>query len=112
MRSLAICLLALLTLTGCSGPKEPPINSIKPIDSAEVAAVQMNFKTDAELAACSIQAKAENDLLILNGQVPNQAAKDRAEEIAKKTRGITKVANHLEVVPVQGQDSPGLQGVP
>lgn len=100
-----VMLFALACIVvGCSGPTTPPPRSIQPIDKAVVAAAEMNLKTDAELAAAGITVKAENDLLILNGQVTNQAAKERAETIARKTRGVEKVANHLEVVPAPGQD--------
>lgn len=91
--------LALL-LAGCSTePKEPPISSIKPIDQSVVAAVKMNLKTDAELAASNLEVKAENELLILRGTVPSPEAKERAEAIALKSAGVGKVANHLEVSP-------------
>lgn len=94
-----LAMVALSLAGGCAltQPKEPPINSIKPIDQSAVATVKMNLKTDAELAASSIEVKAENDLLVLQGVVPSEEAKKRAEEIAKKTPKIEKVANHLEV---------------
>lgn len=90
--SAACCCL----LAGCA-PKEGQLNSIEPIDKSVVATVQMNLKTDPELAASSLTVDAENNLLVLRGTVPSEAAKKRAEEIAKKTPRIEKVANHLEV---------------
>jgi len=96
-------LLALATLafflSGCTpAPKEPPPRSIKAIDDSVVATVKMNLKTDPTLAASTIEVKAENELLVLQGQVPSQEAKDKAEELAKKAPKVEKVANHLEVV--------------
>ena len=100
MRRLILALatgLALSTLTGCAGPKEPPPRSIKAIDQTVVATVRMNLKTDAELASSTIQVSAENELLVLRGSVPSEEARKKAEEIALKTPKVKKVANHLEV---------------
>ena len=94
--ALATC-LTLSILAGCAGPKEPPPRSIKAIDQTVVATVRMNLKTDAELASSTIQVSAENELLVLRGSVPSEAAKQKAEEIALKTPRVEKVANHLEV---------------
>ena len=94
--ALATC-LSFTILAGCAGPKEPPPRSIKAIDQTVVATVRMNLKTDAELASSTIQVNAENDLLILRGSVPSEAARKKAEEIALKTPKVEKVANHLEV---------------
>jgi predicted small lipoprotein YifL len=96
-RSLLSLLCLLCSLTACVGPQSVPPSSIKPIDQSVVATVQMNLKTDPELAASGITVAAENDLLVLRGTVPSEAAKARAESIAKKTPRITKIANHLEV---------------
>lgn len=99
MRAL-LCLLASLTL-GCTGgkPSEPPPRSIQAIDQSVVATTQMNLKTDVELAASGLTVAAENGLLVLRGTVPSDEAKARAEAIAKKSAGVDKVANHLDVAP-------------
>lgn len=99
--------IALLGFTyGCSGPAEPPPTSVAPIDSAKVQAALANIKTDPELAGCEIHCKAENALLVIDGKVNSQGAKDRAEALAKKVQGIKNVANHLVVeqkAPVPGE---------
>ena len=98
MKRAFLTLLASATLLSCApGPSDPPPSSIHQIDQSIVATVHMNLKTDPELAASGIQVSAENDLLILNGTVPSADAKKRAEEIAKKTPRIEKIANHLQV---------------
>jgi osmotically-inducible protein OsmY len=94
---LAILLSVVFFLSACVGPTEPPPTSIAPIDQSVVATVRMNLNTDPELAASGLSVSAENDLLVLRGQVPSEAAKRKAEEIARKTPRISKVANHLEV---------------
>ncbi len=102
MKYLLALFLVLGTLSGCAGPKDPPPTSIVPIDKSIVAAVRMSLKSDMELAQSSIDVQAENDLLVLRGSVPSEAAKARAEKIALGTARIEKVANHLEVVPTEG----------
>lgn len=98
MRSLFVALLGLWLVGGCSGPAEPPPSSIYPLDKAKLTAAEMNIKTDPLLASCTIKCEAENDLLIINGEVPTEALKKKAEDLAKRTQGITKVANHIKVV--------------
>lgn len=96
-RSLTLFCLLLLSLACAAPPPPTPINSIKPLDAGVVAAVKMNLKTDAELAASDIKVAAENELLVLRGSVPSEEAKAKAEKIARKTDRVEKVANHLEV---------------
>ena len=110
MKKLAIAILvslsAVLCCPGCSGPTEPPPTSITPIDSAKVQAALANIKSDMELAGCVITVKAENDLLVITGKVGTDGAKQRAETLARKVKGINKVANHL-VVDANQAPKPG-----
>lgn len=91
-----LILVALLFL-GCSAPTEPPPTSIKPLDQSKVAAARLNLQQDVELAPCGLQVSAQNELLVLKGSVPSEAAKKRAEELVRRVPGIEHVANHLEV---------------
>ena len=98
LTQITFALFLSLSTVGCNvGPAETPVNSIKPIDTAVVNTAKMNLNTDPVLAACRLQVQAENDLLVLRGTVPTEEAKTKAEEIAKKTKGVEKVANHIEV---------------
>ncbi len=96
MKSLWVGFLATLIL-GCSGPSEPPPTSIRPLDQAKVTAARLNLQTDAELAPCGLQLSAQNELLVMKGSVPSEAAKKRAEDLVRKVEGIEHVANHLQV---------------
>lgn len=98
MRLVLLALCATL-LMGCAGPSEPPPTSIKPLDTARVTAARLQLNQDAELAPLNIQVSAENDLLVMKGAVPSEAAKAKAEKIVRKVEGIEKVANHLQVQP-------------
>lgn len=92
-----ILFLVALATIGCAGPTEPPPSSIKPIDQATVAAVDIQLKQDPILAGCVLKAKAQNDLLVLTGEVPTEESKKKAEELARTVRGVEKVANHITV---------------
>jgi osmotically-inducible protein OsmY len=64
-----------------------------------VAAVEAILKGDPVLAGCVIKVSAQNDLLVLDGEVPTNDAKARAETMAGRVEGVKKIANHLEVKP-------------
>lgn len=97
----SIFLVLTFLLVGCAGPTEPPPSSIKALDSTVVNTTKMNLKADLELVGSQIEVVAENELLVLRGTVPTEEAKNRAEAVAKRTPRVEKVANHLEVQPVE-----------
>lgn len=97
---LAFCATLVI---GCTGPTEPPPTSIKPLDTARVTAARVNLNNDPELGPCAIQVSAENDLLVMKGNVPSEEGKKRAETLVRKVEGIEKVANHLMVTPSMAQ---------
>jgi hypothetical protein len=97
---------AAVWLAGCAGPTEPPPSSIKPIDQATIAAVNVQLKQDPILAGCVLTAKAQNDMVILTGDVPSEASKQKAQELALTVHGVKKVANHIKVVPTDPQANP------
>jgi hypothetical protein len=97
MRRLILLILTLVLAVGCAGPTDPPPSSIQPIDKAVVAAAQVQLKQDPILAGCVLKAEAQNDLLVLTGEVPTEEAKKKAEELVRKVHGVEKVANHLKV---------------
>ena len=86
---------------GCAGlvPTEPPPTSIMPIDRAKLVMAESNLKTDSVLAGCVIKVTAKNALVVLDGDVPSEAEKAKAEQLVRKVEGIKQVANHLRVVP-------------
>ena len=99
-----ILVMLACALMGCStAPQDPPPTSIKPLDSAKVQAAKLNLQTDAELAPCNIQVSAQNDLLVIKGGVPSEAAKKKAEALVRRVEGIHNVANHLLIQPETGQ---------
>jgi len=85
-------------LPGCAQPAPPP-SSIAPLDSGERVSVRAGINTDPELASQKIEISVINREVTLTGTVASEDQKRRAEELALKTSGITRVVNKLEVVP-------------
>ena len=52
---------------------------------------------DPELSALKINVDTHGNAVTLNGEAPNQAAKDRAEQLAKAVEGVQSVNNLLTV---------------
>ena len=52
---------------------------------------------DPELSALKINVDTNGNAVTLNGEAPNQAAKDRAEQLAKAVEGVGSVNNLLTV---------------
>ena len=97
MKNFLAIIVATALLFGCNSSPPEPINTIKPIDKATVAAVQMGFKSDPEMASYNITVSAKLDRLILSGTVGSEEAKEKAEKMAKKTPSISHVDNKLTV---------------
>lgn len=52
---------------------------------------------DPELSALKINVDTHGNAVTLNGEAPNQSAKDRAEQLAKAVEGVQSVNNLLTV---------------
>ncbi len=94
------CLLFVcLFCVGCLTPQETtsPLNPTQPIDKSMLTTLQLNMKSDPELANAAIKVEAKMNTVILSGTVPSEAAKAKAEAIAKKLDRVKEVDNQLEV---------------
>ncbi|WP_455554881.1 BON domain-containing protein [Comamonas sp.] len=66
-------------------------------EAGVTARVNAALVGDPELSALKINVDTNGSVVTLNGDAPNQAAKDRAEELAKAVDGVTSVNNLLTV---------------
>lgn len=67
-------------------------------DTASITtAVNAGLVKDSELSAIKINVDTKDGVVTLTGEAPNQAAKDRAADIAKAVQGVTAVNNNLTV---------------
>ncbi|WP_372739621.1 BON domain-containing protein [Neptunomonas sp.] len=103
-----VCILG--TLSGCSNlisaTREEPIRDdqgsrtlgayIEDEVIENKTLVNIN-KGSAVVKDSHISATSYNGILLLTGQVPNEAAKQEAEQIAMQTRKVRKIHNELEI---------------
>ncbi|WP_312565258.1 BON domain-containing protein [Comamonas sp.] len=66
-------------------------------DAGITAKVNAALVGDAELSALKINVDTKDGAVTLNGEAPNQAAKDRAEQMTKAVDGVKSVNNLLTV---------------
>ena len=66
-------------------------------EAGTTAKVNAALIGDAELSALKINVDTVGSTVTLNGEAPNQAAKDRATDLAKAVEGVTSVNNLLTV---------------
>lgn len=66
-------------------------------DMGITAKVNAALVGDSELSALQINVDTKDGAVTLNGDAPNQAAKDRAEQLAKAVEGVSSVNNLLIV---------------
>jgi len=75
----------------------------KPASAADNAATTAKIKTallgDKTAPGLKINVDTNAGVVTLSGQVDNAAQKTRAEQIAKQTKGVTRVINHLTIKP-------------
>ncbi len=86
--SIAVITLALAGLAACSAPKSPDVTG--PIHQS---------LNQAGLNAVSVSQDREKGVVTLNGNVPADADKARAESIAKSIAGGQVVADQIAVIP-------------
>lgn len=97
MKKILAAVVTTVLLFGCQAEAPPPIDTIKPIDQATIAAVQLGYKSDPEMGSYNISVSAKMDHLILSGSVGSEEAKKKAEEMAKKSPAVKYVDNKLTV---------------
>ncbi|RYF76963.1 MAG: BON domain-containing protein [Comamonadaceae bacterium] len=66
-------------------------------DAAITATISAGLAKDPELSAAKIDVDTQSGKVILTGPAPSDAAKARAEELARRAAGVTAVDNRLEI---------------
>lgn len=66
-------------------------------EAGVTAKVKAALVGDPELSALKVHVDTQGSVVTLNGEAPNQAAKDRAQELAQAVEGVTSVNNLLTV---------------
>jgi osmotically-inducible protein OsmY len=71
-----------------------------PLDDTTLATkIQSRFFTDDQVKAGSIEVSSKDGVVLLDGTVPNEAARKKALSIARSTDGVVQVVDRLKVAP-------------
>ncbi len=68
-------------------------------DTAITTSVKSKLAANTDTSAIKIHVDTVNGVVTLSGTVPTATEKSRAEEIARKTDGVTRVVNNIAVDP-------------
>ena len=71
-------------------------------DTLIVAKVTTGLAADKDITALKIKVVSRDGVVTLTGPAPSEAARARAEEIARNVKGVTSVNNQLTVAPPAG----------
>ena len=110
MRPLAVILMGVLTLSGCTSvvntiTSEPIVpdpastsvgTSIDDIKMDTYIGVNIK-KADPELAKSHININVVNAVVLMTGEVPSKAKKQIAGDVARAFKGVRQVHNELQV---------------
>ncbi|MDR2335875.1 MAG: BON domain-containing protein [Burkholderiaceae bacterium] len=102
VRALTFAALAgvtIITATGCSVARDQQTLGSYVDDTGITTAVKTRFAEDKNVAATSISVETLNGTVQLSGFAKSQAEKDRAEAIARNTKGVREVRNSIVVRP-------------
>lgn len=66
-------------------------------DAGITAKVKTRLGADEAVSALDINVDTKDGVVTLTGNVADQAAKDKAEELARATEGVSQVVNNLTV---------------
>lgn len=67
------------------------------LDARISTEVRRALQRDAALGAAKIDVSSQDGLVTLNGEAPDPAARDRADQIARNVKDVKSVENHLTV---------------
>jgi osmotically-inducible protein OsmY len=88
---------------GMPQTQQPPTSDQAQRTAGSTADVQSDIQSalqkDSTLANANINVQVSGTNVELTGTVPDQAAKDKAEEIARSHSGSLSVTNHIKVAP-------------
>lgn len=91
-----IGLLLVFTLAGCQAMTGKTAG--RNVDDATITgSVKASLVADKASNFTRIDVDTNRGVVYLNGVVPNENQKERAERLAKRVDGVTKVVNNLQV---------------
>ena len=100
-RALAFAVLAGATIvtTGCAVVRGQETAGAYVDDATITAQVKAKFVDDTNVDAAAIKVETLNGAVLLSGFAKSNAEKSQAERLARETKGVREVLNHLTVRP-------------
>lgn len=100
-RALAIAIVtgATIVTTGCAVVRGQETVGAYVDDASITTAVKSKFVEDKTVDAGAIKVETLNGTVALSGFAKSSAEKNRAEQIARSTKGVREVRNNLAVRP-------------
>jgi len=93
--SLVCCaVMVLLALGACSSTRTP---GTQVDDAAITAAVKAKLAADGDINPFNIDVDTNEGVVTLQGRVEKEAARTKAEELARETDGVRRVINLVKV---------------
>ena len=93
--SLVCCaVMVLLALGACSSTRTP---GTQVDDAAITAAVKAKLATDGDINPFNIDVDTNEGVVTLQGRVEKEAARTKAEQLARETDGVKRVVNLVKV---------------
>jgi osmotically-inducible protein OsmY len=93
--SLVCCaVMVLLALGACSSTRTP---GTQVDDAAITAAVKAKLAADGDINPFNIDVDTNEGVVTLQGRVEKEAARSKAEELARETDGVKRVVNLVKV---------------
>jgi osmotically-inducible protein OsmY len=93
--------LAQPAATSGSAAPAPATTQAQSQDAALTEAVKAKFSSDARLKGASIDVTTKDGVVLLEGTVLNNAAKQRALTFARETKGVLQVVDRLAIQRVR-----------
>ena len=96
LRASLVCftLALLLALGACSSTKTP---GTQVDDAAITAAVKSKLAADGDINPFNIDVDTNEGVVTLQGRVEKEAARSKAEQLARETDGVRRVINLVKV---------------
>lgn len=91
--------VSAVAFTGCSVARQQQTVGSYVDDAGITTAVKAKFAEDKTVAATSIRVETLKGDVQLSGFAKSQAEKNRAEALARDTKGVTGVRNNIIVRP-------------
>ena len=93
--SLVCCaVMVLLALGACSSTRTP---GTQVDDAAITAAVKAKLAADGDINPFNIDVDTNEGVVTLQGRVEKEAARTKAEQLARETDGVKRVINLVKV---------------